>query len=185
MHSTHATTLKADCEFSCLQEISGLSRSVLNCLARQKQGIHVVTRSDVPALKTRHPRGDIIRVCSDVSHLRVQKDVGTCTFIQQYPSIRRKTGLHLTRNSTPQPKVLMVANIFDPSSNGSDGCCTNHNGHRNKFQMSRSGPKTTPTNHGPREKQSDKEQRSPHKFIQNINLPDKAAGRIIEFSNDF
>ena len=45
---------------------------------------------------------------------------------------------------------------------------------RNKFQMSRSwpkttpihdsntGPKTTPTNHGPREKQSDKEQRSLH-----------------------
>ena len=28
--------------------------------------------------------------------------------------------------------------------------------------MSRSGPKTTPTNHGPREKQSDKEQRSQH-----------------------
>ena len=34
--------LKADCEFSRLQEISRLSRSVFNCLAKQKQGIHVV-----------------------------------------------------------------------------------------------------------------------------------------------
>ena len=134
---------------------------------------------------------------SDVSDLRVQKDVGTCRFIQQYPSIRRETGLHLTTNSAPQPKVLMVANIFNSSSNGSDCCCTNHNRHRNKFQMSTSGPKTTPihdsnnrpkttpTNLGPREKQSDKEQRSPHQFIKHTNLPDKAAGRITEFSNDF
>ena len=110
--------------------------------------------------------------------------MGTCTFIQQYPSIRRKTDLHLTTDST-QLIVLMVANIFNSSRIGSDCCCTNHNRHRHKFQMSRSGPKTTPTNHGPREKQSDKEQRSPHQIINNKNLPDKAAGRIIEFSNDF
>ena len=88
--------------------------------------------------------------------------MGTCTLIQQYPLIRRKTGLHLTTDSAPHLIVLMVANIFNSSSNGSHCCCTNHNGHGNKFQMSRGGPKTTPTNHGPREKQSDKEHRSQH-----------------------
>ena len=53
---------------------------------------------------------------------------------------------------------------FRSSTDSSDGCCcTNHNRHRNKFQVSRNGPKTTPihdSNTGPREKQSDKEQRS-------------------------
>ena len=111
-----------------------------------------------------------------------------------------KTGLHLTTDSAPQLIVLMVANIFNFSSNGCDCCCTNHNRHRLKFQMSRSGPKTTPIhdsntgpkttpiNHDPREEQSDKEQRSQHAKTpvhKKKNLPDKAAGRIIEFSNDF
>ena len=54
VHSTHATSLKADCEFSCLQEISRHSRSVLNCLARQKQ--------------TRDSRGNIIKTRSDIQH---------------------------------------------------------------------------------------------------------------------
>ena len=61
--------------------------------------------------KTRHPRGDLIKTRSDVSHLRVQKDVGTCTFIQQYPLIRRKTDLHSTTDCAPQLKVLMVAKL--------------------------------------------------------------------------
>ena len=90
------------------------------------------------------------------------------------PIDTEKTGLHSTTDSAPQLIVLMVANIFNSSSNGSDCCCTNHSRHRNKFQMPRNGPKptpihdsntgpkTTPTNHGPREKQSDKEQCSPH-----------------------
>ena len=88
--------------------------------------------------------------------------MGTCTLIQQHPLIRRETGSQSITDSALQPIVLMVASIFNSSTIGSDCCCTNHNRHRSKFQMSRSGPKTTPTNRGPREKQSDKEQRSQH-----------------------
>ena len=157
--------------------------------------------------KTRDSRGDIMKTRSDVSHLRVQlvvfhddrrtwerastrRKTGLHSTTDSAPRlvVRRKTGMHPTTDSAPQQIVLMVANIFESSTNGSDCCCTSHNRLRNKFQMSRSGPKTTPTNHGPREKQSDKEQRSQHAKApvhQKNSLPDKAAGRIIEVSNDF
>ena len=78
---------------------------------------------------------------------------------------------------------------FRSSTDSSDGCQivagTITMDIDKKFQLSKSGPKMTPTKHGPREKQSDKEQRSPHQIIKNKNLPDQAAGRIIGFSNDF
>ena len=53
--SCHGQTRMCDQEFICLQEISGLSRSVLNCLARHKTRDSrrniMKTRSDVPAHK--------------------------------------------------------------------------------------------------------------------------------------
>ena len=81
---------------------------------------------------------------------------------QQHPSTRKKTSLHPTTDSADRPIVLMVVNIFHSSNNGTDSCSGIKNKHRSRFQMSKSGPKTTPTNHGPREKQSDKEQRFHH-----------------------
>ena len=61
LHCTLSRQTKmCDHEFICLQEISKLSRSVLNCLARQK---------------TKDSRGNIIKTCSDVSHIRGQRVV--------------------------------------------------------------------------------------------------------------
>ena len=117
--------------------------------------------------------------------------MGTCTLIQQHPSIRRKIDLHSTTDSAPQLIVLMVAKLLLYQSQWAEVNSRCKLGQMFKsgpkttpiHDSSNTGPKTTPTNHGPREKQSDKEQRSPHQFIKNKNLPDKAAGRIIEFPN--
>ena len=83
-----------------------------------------------------------------------------------------KTCLHPTTDSALRPIILMVVSMFHSSKNGSDRCCTNMI----------SGPKTTPIQprstwgRATRAAFAAREDTSASKK--------KAAGRIIEFSND-
>ena len=100
----------------------------------------------------------------------------------------KKTGLHPTTDSALRPIVLMVINILHSSTNGTDCCCAiliNIEIDSKCPEVARK--RRPPTTVHVRERESDKgsvRNTQRHQCFKNRNLPDKAAGRFIEFSND-
>ena len=133
--------------------------------------------------KTRDSRCDIIKTRSDVSHFRGQLVV----FHDD-----RRTWERAAVSIDTEKDWFALDNRCRSSTDSSDGCQIvavpitidiEINSRCPKLGRKRRPPTTVHVRHKATRNSVHHTQR--HQFVKNENLPDKAAGRIIEFSNDF